>query len=82
METTEAGTSTDPQKKYAINILAWDVGILCYFSEAAATVVNQSGKDIWGTGACNSNKVDSLPFKELSYSFSDITTNNTPKPKH
>lgn len=51
METTEAGSSTDPQKKYAINILAWDVAILCYFSEAAATMVNQSGKDIWCTGA-------------------------------
>lgn len=65
METTEAGSSTDPQKKYAINILAWDVAILCYFSEAAATMVNQSGKDIWCTGAAILTKLTVFLSKNL-----------------
>lgn len=46
MEITEAGTSTNPQKKYSINTLAQAVGISGYFSEDKATTINKSGEDI------------------------------------
>jgi len=75
METTEAGTSTDPQEKCVINILAWEVGISCYFSEDEVTMVNQSREDIWGTGACRSTKLTLLSKNIVTHS---LTLQQTP----
>lgn len=43
-------------------------------------MVNHSGENICGTGACKSNKADTLPLKELSYSFSDNTASKQTTP--
>lgn len=54
--------------------------ISCYFSEDEPTMVNHSGENICGTGACKSNKANTLPLKELSYSFCDNTASKQTTP--
>lgn len=66
LENMGTKSSTDPQKMYANKMLAWEVGILCYFFQKTGVfLINHSGEDNWGAGACNSNNISDKGSQNL-----------------